>query len=113
MNEQQIMEFFNPLFRRFDNMEQLTKNPPLLAHYTSIGTLEKILQINKIWFSNPLFMNDLQEMRFGLNEGREFWRLSDAPRAWPRDTDEPSLSARQLENDPINPLLFQIARIVP
>lgn len=31
--------------------------------------LERILRDEEIWFSNPLFMNDLQEMRFGLNEG--------------------------------------------
>jgi hypothetical protein len=42
---------------------------PLLAHYTSIETLEKILKYDEIWFSNPLYMNDLEELRFGLNEG--------------------------------------------
>jgi hypothetical protein len=31
--------------------------------------MEKILRSSEIWFSNPLFMNDMQEMRFGLNEG--------------------------------------------
>jgi hypothetical protein len=31
--------------------------------------IESILSVDEIWFSNPLFMNDLQEMRFGLNLG--------------------------------------------
>jgi hypothetical protein len=42
----------------------------LLAHYTSIDVIEKILRSEEIWFSNPLFMNDLDEMRFGMLEGR-------------------------------------------
>jgi hypothetical protein len=66
MNDQQIHDLFNPLYARFDNMDRLTKAPPLLAHYTSIELMEKSLQHNRMWFSNPLFMNDLQEMRFGL-----------------------------------------------
>lgn len=41
----------------------------LLAHYTSIGTLEKIIQSNEVWLSNPLHMNDLNELRFGMHEG--------------------------------------------
>jgi hypothetical protein len=41
----------------------------LLAHYTSIGTLEKIIQNNEVWLSNPLHMNDLNELRFGMREG--------------------------------------------
>jgi hypothetical protein len=39
------------------------------AHYTSISTIESIIGKQEIWFSNPLFMNDLQEMRFGIQEG--------------------------------------------
>ncbi|HEY1090112.1 MAG TPA: DUF2971 domain-containing protein, partial [Burkholderiaceae bacterium] len=42
---------------------------PLFAHYTSIGTLEGIMRSDEVWFSNPLYMNDLEELRFGLNEG--------------------------------------------
>ncbi len=45
----------------------------MLAHYTSIQVMESILKNNEIWFSNPLFMNDLQEMRFGLNAGINFF----------------------------------------
>ena len=31
--------------------------------------LEKILTSNEVWFSNPLFMNDMDELRFGINQG--------------------------------------------
>jgi hypothetical protein len=34
----------------------------LVAHYTTLEVLEKILGTNEIWFSNPLFMNDLEEV---------------------------------------------------
>lgn len=44
-------------------------NLPLLAHYTSIHTLERIAQTGEIWFSNPLYMNDVDELRYGMNLG--------------------------------------------
>lgn len=48
---------------------------PLLAHYTSIQTFERIVTNEEFWFSNPLFMNDLEELKFGMNEGAgEFYR---------------------------------------
>lgn len=42
---------------------------PLLAHYTSIHTLERIAQTGEIWFSNPLYMNDVDELRYGMGLG--------------------------------------------
>lgn len=42
---------------------------PCLAHYTSVSTLEKIIANQEIWLSNPLFMNDREELRFGMTEG--------------------------------------------
>ncbi len=44
---------------------------PLLAHYCSIGTLERILSGKELWLSNPLYMNDLEEVRFGVMNGFE------------------------------------------
>jgi len=41
---------------------------PLLAHYTSIEAFESILASNEIWFSNPLYMNDWEELRFGMSD---------------------------------------------
>ena len=43
---------------------------PLLAHYTSLEVMAKIVENEEIWFSNPLFMNDHQEVRFGMLNGR-------------------------------------------
>lgn len=42
---------------------------PLLAHYTAIATLERIAQTGEIWFSNPLYMNDVDELRYGMGLG--------------------------------------------
>lgn len=53
---------------------------PLVAHYTSVATFEKIVNNNEIWFSNPLYMNDWEELRFGMNEGADQFRASDAIR---------------------------------
>ena len=42
---------------------------PILAHYTSIDTLEKILTNNELWLSHPFYMNDIEEFKFGMNQG--------------------------------------------
>jgi hypothetical protein len=70
MTPQEFNLLFNPLYRSFVNLVELTdeQRPLHLAHYTSLEVLEKIIQNNEIWFSNPLFMNDHQEMRFGIFE---------------------------------------------
>jgi hypothetical protein len=69
----------------------ISPNPsplPLLAHYTSLEALEKILASGEVWFSNPLFMNDLEEVRFGLLNGarvlQENLELADALGTAPR-----------------------------
>lgn len=55
---------------------------PLLAHYTSIQTFERIISAEEFWFSNPLFMNDLEELKFGMNEGAAaFYRSEDIKEA--------------------------------
>jgi hypothetical protein len=69
MNDQELFEkTFNPLL-----VPAMQAPPPLLAHYTSIKVMEAIFQTNEVWFSNPLFMNDLQEVRFGLLEGQRLF----------------------------------------
>ena len=49
--------------------EPLPGQVPLLAHYTSIRTLERIAETGEIWFSNPLYMNDVDELRYGMTLG--------------------------------------------
>lgn len=54
-----------------------TDKPPYLAHYTSLCVLEQIMKNDEIWFSHPSFMNDLQEMEFGIGVGtRLFFEFS-------------------------------------
>jgi hypothetical protein len=64
---------FDSIYGDFINMATINnKNRPThLAHYTSIEALEKIISTNELLFSNPLFMNDFQEMRFGIFEGQK------------------------------------------
>jgi hypothetical protein len=44
-----------------------TTERPLLAHYTSIEVLQKIIDTNQLWLSHPLLMNDSMELKFGLH----------------------------------------------
>jgi len=43
---------------------------PLVAHYCSIATLEAVAKNEQFWFSNPLYMNDYEELVFGLANSR-------------------------------------------
>jgi len=53
---------------------------PLLAHYTSIAVLDAIMSKDELWFSNPLFMNDVDELRFGMLEGFQAFHRNEAIR---------------------------------
>jgi hypothetical protein len=65
----EITQLYAPIYQRFGNEELFSSERPLLAHYTSIDVMQKILEHEEVWFSNPLFMNDWEEMRFGMIEG--------------------------------------------
>src|SRR4051812_28569299 len=73
VTDQDIMNRFNPLFSVMDHAQTSSDYRPLMAHYTSIKVMESIFQSNEVWFSNPLFMNDLQELRYGMHEGTRFF----------------------------------------
>jgi hypothetical protein len=64
-----LMNLFAPLYSDLKPERTFAIRRPLLAHYTSVQTLEKILLTNEVWFSNPLFMNDIEEVRFGVLQG--------------------------------------------
>jgi hypothetical protein len=66
MDESATIALFQELYSDITSAEQFNVKQPLLAHYTSISTLESILRNEEIWLSNPLFMNDMKEVRFGL-----------------------------------------------
>jgi hypothetical protein len=65
--DDELKLLFSPLWEDVLEEEQFYRKQPLLAHYTSIEVLEKILCNNEVWLSNPLFMNDLEEVRFGID----------------------------------------------
>lgn len=67
--EELIWEQFQSLYHDVDSKEHFPQKKPLLAHYTSIETIESILKNDQLWFSNPLYMNDVDELRFGIREG--------------------------------------------
>lgn len=75
-----VDKHFSPLYDEYRAEGQLMHSRPLLAHYTSIETLDRVLRTNEIWFSNPLFMDDIQEVRFGITEGNSQFVSSAAVR---------------------------------
>lgn len=74
MNDEEISTVFAALWGDIDPENTYPTKRPLLAHYTSIATLENIMRSEEIWLSNPLYMNDLQELRFGIREGADAFR---------------------------------------
>lgn len=69
MDDNQIWNEFFAVLHSDLAEEEFHHRKPLLAHYTSLDGLEKILTHNELWLSNPLFMNDIEEVRFGITEG--------------------------------------------
>lgn len=69
MDNQAVWNHFGSLWNDVSAADEYWNRKPHLAHYTSIATLEKIFLNNEIWFSNPLYMNDHEEVRFGVNQG--------------------------------------------
>lgn len=69
-----LADEYKAIIRRF---ERSLKPPPtglLLAHYTTAETLKKIIESNEIWMSHPFNMNDFEEMRFGIDMGKNIFR---------------------------------------
>ena len=64
----------------FDAENSFPNVRPLLAHYTSIAVFEQMMANDEVWFSNPLYMNDLEELRFGMLEGANAFRSNVALR---------------------------------
>jgi Protein of unknown function (DUF2971) len=68
-------ELYTKLLDDIDESQGFPSKRPLLAHYTSIAVLEQILLTKQIWFSNPLAMNDHEEMVFGMTTGANAFRV--------------------------------------
>lgn len=60
----------------FEEENEFPAKRPLLAHYTSVAVLDLMMSNDEIWFSHPLYMNDLEELRFGMIEGANVFRGS-------------------------------------
>jgi Protein of unknown function (DUF2971) len=67
-----VLKLFDGLYSRFQTKTS-PDEPLLLSHYTSVETVEKILKDDELWFSNPLYMNDLEEMRAGIGIGSQIF----------------------------------------
>jgi hypothetical protein len=68
VDNETIDRLFAPLWADVRHEDSFEVQKPLLAHYTSLEVLEKIIQSNEIWLSNPLLMNDVEELKFGILE---------------------------------------------
>jgi hypothetical protein len=69
MDDAALRRTFDPLYTDIKPETQFHTRRPLLAHYTTIQAAELIVKSKEMWFSNPLYMNDLEEVRIGLIEG--------------------------------------------
>lgn len=76
MTDNEIFATFDPLWSDIQHEKNYPKLRPLLAHYTSIANLEAVMRSEELWFSNPLFMNDTEEVRFGMHEGSKAFHNS-------------------------------------
>ncbi|WP_415897270.1 DUF2971 domain-containing protein [Neptuniibacter sp. QD72_48] len=66
------------LWQDHDTEEDFPSKTPLLAHYTSINNFDYIIGGEELWFSNPLNMNDSDELLFGMNQGAAEFRSNEA-----------------------------------
>ncbi|VVE44147.1 hypothetical protein PHO31112_04311 [Pandoraea horticolens] len=64
-----ISALHSPLYSDIDVSKHLPQKRPLLAHYTSVDNLRNIVVGEELWLSNPLSMNDYEELYFGLQHG--------------------------------------------
>jgi hypothetical protein len=80
--ESSLWDQLSPLL--WDDVDEESTFPakrPLLAHYTSMAALKAIVESGEVWFSNPLYMNDWEELVFGMTEGRNIFRENEEIRA--------------------------------
>ncbi len=61
-----------------DSSLEFPNQTPLLAHYTSISNFDCIIDGEELWFSNPLNMNDSDELIFGMNQGAAEFKRNEA-----------------------------------
>lgn len=75
MTKEEVWQYFlSQLCNDEFDKDNFPNNIPYLAHYTSLDSAHQILKNGQLWFSNPLFMNDYEELRFGIHEGANVFR---------------------------------------
>lgn len=60
---------------------------PLLAHYTTPYAFEQIVKNEELWLSHPFYMNDHEELRWGIEQGVRRFRESSALREACKDAE--------------------------
>jgi Protein of unknown function (DUF2971) len=73
----QAAKLFDPLYLDISEADSVQTKQPLLAHYTAIQTAELVLKSDELWLSNPLLMNDIEEIRFGISRSVELFLKSE------------------------------------
>ncbi len=73
MEKKNYSEIFHPLWDDIDKTSMFPEVKPKLAHYTSIENIENILRTDETWFSNPLNMNDYEELRYVVLEAHKMF----------------------------------------
>lgn len=76
MNYQEVHARFSPILQDLLPADTYPHTTPLLAHYTTMTVLEGMARNNEVWLANPLFMNDVDEVRFGIENGMHVVRDS-------------------------------------
>ena len=77
MNADDLLTAFLPALESYQTaVDTHPGGPPLLAHYTTIETMAAMMQHDEVWLSNPLFMNDYEELRLGIEFGMTISRES-------------------------------------
>ncbi|WP_447592541.1 DUF2971 domain-containing protein [Stenotrophomonas rhizophila] len=66
-----LQRYRDELWSDIDPSRHFPAVTPLLAHYTSLFTLEAIIKGQELWMSHPFLMNDLEELRWGIIHGTE------------------------------------------
>lgn len=75
MEPNQLSVLLDQLWSDVNPQSEFPQLRPILAHYTSLQTLDLMLRSGEIWFSNPLYMNDFEELAFGMRLAADFYPL--------------------------------------
>lgn len=64
----EVSQHFAALWGDIKLQDAFPNKRPMVAHYSDLERIESIIKHQTLWFSHPLFMNDLEELKFGISE---------------------------------------------